>query len=260
MLRIIIVLVALTAGGAAAWMASQQTGPAPAPTPVALAPTSAASEMTAVVVASQDISRGTQVTTGALRWQQWPVDAVPATVIERGAQPNALTELAGQFANRLIATGEPITMRALAQEPSGFLATTLTPGKRAVAIQVDAQSTAGGFILPNDRIDVLHTFRESRDRNDDAARSRTILRNVRVLAIDQTTEDTETGTVLGKTATLELTEAQVEAVTAAGSTGTLSLSLRPPEKIPGETSMEIESPSKTIRVRRGTTIEDVVIN
>ncbi|WP_296762309.1 Flp pilus assembly protein CpaB [Sediminimonas sp.] len=258
MLRLIIVLIALSAGGGAAWIAAQQT--APAPEPVADVPTPVAAEMTAVLVAARDVSHGARVTTGALRWQQWPADAVPAAFIERTARPDALTELAGQFAIRPILAGEPIAGRALSPQPNGFLAATLVPGKRAVAIQVDAQSTAGGFILPNDRVDVLHTVRDTRERDSTEAQSRTIFRNVRVLAIDQTTEDTDSGTMLGKTATLELTEAQVEAVTAAGSTGTLSLSLRPREELPGEASMEIQDAPKTIRVRRGTAIEEIVIN
>lgn len=260
MLRLILVVLALAAGGGAAWIASQQTTSDPTDTPVATAPAPVAIEMTAVLVAARDLSRGEEFTPATLRWQQWPVDAVPSTFIEREAQPEAPTELAGQFAKRPITAGEPIAPQAIAQDPNGFLATTLAHGKRAVAIQVDAQSSAGGFILPNDRVDVIHTVRETRDPDNTEARSNTILRNVRILAIDQVTDDTETGTVLGKTATLELTEDQVEAVTAAGATGTLSLSLRPLEKIPGEASMEIEVPQKTIRVRRGTTIEDIVIN
>lgn len=258
MLRILIVLIALTAGGGAAWLAAQQTDPAPVA--VAVAPPPPATEMTAVLVAAREVSRGGQVTTAALRWQPWPADAVPPAFIERTARPGALNELAGQFATRLISEGEPIAERALSQAPHGFLAATLAVGKRAVAIQVDAQSSAGGFILPNDRVDVISTVRESRERDETEARSHTILRNVRVLAIDQTTDDTDSGTVLGKTATLELTAAQVEAVTAAGSTGTLSLSLRPLQELPGEASMQIEAPPTTIRVRRGTTIEDIVIN
>lgn len=260
MLRIIIVLLALASGGGAAWIMAQRTDPAPAPAPADVAQEPAATEMTAVLVASRDVSRGAQLTTAGLRWQEWPAEAVPPTFIERTAQPDALTELAKQFANRPILTGEPITRRALAPESHGFLAATLSRGKRAVAIQVDAQSTAGGFILPNDRVDVIHTARRSREREGNDARSRTLLRNVRVLAIDQTTDDTENGTVLGKTATLELTEAQVEAVIAAGSAGTLSLSLRPLEDVPGEASMETQAAPKTIRVIRGTTIEDIVIN
>lgn len=258
MLRLIIVLIALAAGGGAAWFALQQT--APEPVADAVAPTPVRAEMTAVLMATRSVSRGSQVSADALRWQPWPADAVPDTFIERGARPHAVEELAGQFAIQPISQGAPIFDRALSQDSNGFLAATLAPGKRAVAINVSTQSTAGGFILPSDRVDVLHTVRASRGEDGNDARSRTILKGVRVLAIDQTTDDTESGTVLGKTATLELTESQVEAVIAAESTGTLSLSLRPLDETPDETSMQIEESPRTIRVRRGTSIEDVVIN
>ncbi|MEI4260276.1 Flp pilus assembly protein CpaB [Roseovarius sp. D0-M9] len=258
MLRPLILIVALVAGGGAAWIAAQNTGPAS--DPVAETPAPAATERTAVLVAAQDVPRGDQVAAGAMKWLDWPADAVPATFIERTARPEALNQLSGRYAARPLAAGEPISEAALSMHPNGFLAATLAPGKRAVAINVNAQSTAGGFILPNDRVDVLHTVKASRESEGRTASSRTLLKGVRVLAIDQTTEDTESGTVLGKTATLELTERQVEVVTAAETTGTLSLSLRPLDATPAEASMEIEAPVRTIRVRRGTVIEDVEIN
>ena len=105
-----------------------------------------------------------------------------------------------------------------------------------MAINANTQSTAGGFILPNDRVDVLYTGQNS---GENTLRSRTILRGVRVLAIDQSTEQTEASTVLGKTATLELTETQAEFITAAQATGSLSLALRPMVEVPGEASMEV---------------------
>jgi pilus assembly protein CpaB len=257
MLRPLIIFIALAAGGGAAWIAAQETAPEPV---VVAAPAPVATEMTAVLVAARDVARGGEVTSGALRWQKWPADVVPATFIDRSSRPNALTEFTGQYANRAISAGEPIADRALSLEPNGFLAAMLAPGKRALAINVSAQSTAGGFILPNDRVDVLHTMRLSREQDTGQVRTRTILRGVRVLAIDQTTDDTESGTVVGKTATLELTDPQVEAVTAAEATGTLSLSLRPLEETPGEASMTDTEPPTTIRIRRGNIIEDAVIN
>lgn len=260
MLRLVIILVALASGGGAAWLAAQQTAPAAPPAPVVVTPAPEPTDMTEVLVAAQDVARGAQITADALRWQAWPQDAVPSAFVERMARPDALTEIAAHFARRPIAAGEPITDPAVTAEPNGFLAATLAAGRRAVAIEVDAQSTAGGFILPNDRVDVLHTLMDRSDRDSVKAQTRTLLRNVRVLAIDQTTAETEAGTVLGKTATLELAEHQVEAVTAAGSTGTLSLSLRPLADAQGEASLQIETPRKTIRVRRGTEFEDVAIN
>lgn len=256
MLRPIILLITLSAGGGAAWIASQET--APEPTEVASIPE--AVEMTGVLVAAQDVPRGSQVTAAALKWQQWPADTVPSAMIDRTVRPDALEDLVGRYANRPLSIGEPVTEWTLSDLPNGFMAASLAPGQRAVAINVDAQSTAGGFILPNDRVDVLHTVQAPRGQQGETARSRTILRGVRVLAIDQTSDDVEAGTVLGKTATLELSEAQVEAVTAAASTGTLSLSLRPMEESPGKAMMVAEEPTKTIRVRRGNVVEDTVVN
>jgi pilus assembly protein CpaB len=105
---------------------------------------------------------------------------------------------------------------------SGFLSAILPSGKRAAAVRVTAQSTAGGFILPNDRVDVVHT-----GASGDNTVSQTILRNIRVLAIDQTVEERDgERVVVGKTATLELDPAQVEIITAAETSGTVSLALR----------------------------------
>ena len=255
MLRVLVLLIALGAGGGAAWIATQQTATAPTPQPVAEAPAPPPIEMTAVLVAAQDVPRSGEMTAAALRWQDWPVEAVPPSAIERKAQPGGLKETTGQYATRRIMSGEPIGQHLLAPTPGSYLAAMLAPDKRAVAISANTQSTAGGFILPNDRVDVLYTTQDA-----GKLRSRTILRGVRILAIDQSTGQTEASTVLGKTATLELTETQAEVVTAAQASGTLSLSLRPMVETPGEASMEVMAPPKRVRVGRGTSIEDVVLN
>ena len=154
----------------------------------------------------------------------------------------------GQFATRQILAGEPIGSHLLAPTPGSYLAAMLAPGKRAVAINANTQNTAGGFILPNDRVDVLYTGQGSGRKH---ARSRTILRGVRVLAIDQSTEQTEAGTVLGKTATLELTEAQAEFITAAQATGTLSLSLRPMVECRARRRWRSWNRPRKVRIGRG---------
>ena len=113
---------------------------------------------------------------------------------------------------------------------SGFLAAVLPKGMRAVSMEVSAESGAGGFILPDDHVDIMLT------RHDKAAEklsgvekivSETILRNVRVLAIDQAVEE-KAGqkVVVGKTATLELTPDQAETLALSRQHGTLSLALR----------------------------------
>jgi pilus assembly protein CpaB len=122
--------------------------------------------------------------------------------------------------------GQPITTMAIVHGASaGFMAAQLQPGMRAVSITISVDSGAGGFILPNDRIDLMLTTKGT--ENPPRVRVKTILSDVRVLAVDQTfKEDKDTKTVVGKTATLELTPEQAEMVAAAQNTGSLSLSLR----------------------------------
>lgn len=259
MLRMLILIVAVGAGSAAAWITTQQTSTAPQP--IAAPQTEPAPEMTAILVSGSDLRRGEMIPSGALRWQDWPANAVPNAFTDRAQSPNALQDLTGHFAARPISQGEPITDAMTTETAGGYLAGMLSPGMRAVGISATPESTAGGFILPNDRVDVLYTA-ERLDETDEK-RSRTILRGVRVLAVDQTTDDTGSGTVLGKTATLELTEEQAEVVTAAEATGSLALSLRPLDDSPTEPSLatvtEKEAP-KTIRINRGGVSEDVVVN
>lgn len=130
-------------------------------------------------------------------------------------------------------SGEPIRREKLIKaNGSGFLSAILPSGKRAVAIAIDARgsNTAGGFILPNDRVDVLRTARDedaSRAGTGDVQTAETILTNIRVLAVGQTVQERNGERVVtGDTATLELTPAQAEAVTLAQKVGQLSLTLR----------------------------------
>src|SRR5207253_3274524 len=133
--------------------------------------------------------------------------------VTRSSRPDAIDTLAGAIIRNHIAGGEPIQEGNLTPRHAGYLATVLPAGKRAMAVRVSAESTAGGFILPNDRVDVLHSDGKS-------PLSHTILSNVRVLAIDQVVDDTtknenSKANVIGKTATLELDPSQAEILTAA---------------------------------------------
>lgn len=219
MLRVIVLLVALVAGGVAAWLSiGAQPGTAPgvaAPTPQI--------KTQEVLVAALDLPQGARLGESEIRWQTWPEDAVNPGFIRRSVRPEAIDELTGSFVRLPIIDGEPIRVEKLADETSGFLAARLPAGQRAVAVRVSAETAAGGFILPNDRVDVIHTF----SQNNEAGLSRTILTSIRVLAIDQRSEDGgDDATAVGKTATLELDPAQVEVIAAAGSSGALSLALR----------------------------------
>jgi pilus assembly protein CpaB len=110
------------------------------------------------------------------------------------------------------------------------MAAILPTGMRAISTEVSPETGAGGFILPNDRVDVILSKREKnpdKTITSDIVNSQVILGNIRVLAIDQTIEEKNgQKVVVGKTATLELKPKQSEALARARQSGTLSLALR----------------------------------
>jgi pilus assembly protein CpaB len=219
LLRIVLLIGALGAGGVAAWLVV-----AARPEPVMKVVVAPAPATQDVLVASGDLSPAQTLTKETLRWHAWPQDALNPVYITRSSRPDAIDSLAGAIVRNHMAAGEPIREGNLTPRHAGYLATVLPSGKRAMAVRISAESTAGGFILPNDRVDVLHSDGKS-------PVSHTILSNVRVLAIDQVVDDTSKNennkaNVIGKTATLELDPSQAEILTAAQAAGTLSLSLR----------------------------------
>jgi pilus assembly protein CpaB len=168
-----------------------------------------------------------------LRWQPWPADAAPGGAITKTDAPNGLEEATGSVVRSGFLSGEPIRREKLIKtDGSGFMSAVLPSGMRAVAISIDNKgaSSAGGFILPNDRVDVIRTYRDdeaSRSGGVDIHSSETILSNIRVLAIGQTVQERNGEKVVtGETATLELAPAQAETVTLAQKVGQLSLALR----------------------------------
>ncbi|MFN3671942.1 MAG: Flp pilus assembly protein CpaB, partial [Bosea sp. (in: a-proteobacteria)] len=154
--RIIILVVALVAGlGAALLMQRSPEKPAEVVTSVA-APT------VPVLVAAAEIPLGNKLAASDLRWLDWPLASVPAGVIRKDEAPGAEQELTGQLARFPILASEPIRREKLIRtDGTGFLSAVLPAGKRAIAISTDnrGSATAGGFILPNDRVDVVSTTR-----------------------------------------------------------------------------------------------------
>ena len=224
MTRILILVGALGAAGAAAFLARGMMG--------GQNQASAAQnvEMTEILVASRAIEVGTKIMPGDLKWQGWPKSAVDATFIAKHTAPQALDDSAeGSVARLPLAAGEPVTaQKVIKADGAGFMAAVLTPGKRAVGVKLTADRSAGGFILPNDRVDVVMTRKIGNDASGVTAyRSATVLRDVRVLAVDQTSqEEGESKAIVGKTATLELSAQQAEILALAEAMGDLSLSLR----------------------------------
>lgn len=167
-------------------------GPAPAPTPA-----------TQVLVAAVDIPIGTTISADALVWRDWPASGVSDRFVVKDGSTDQMELAVGAIARATLYAGEPITDGKLIRTDQGYMAAILPPGMRAVATGISVLTSAGGFILPNDRVDVL-MVRES-------AATEVILSNIRVLAIDQTIEDKDgRKVVVGQTATLELTPRQAK--------------------------------------------------
>ncbi len=248
--RVLVLAVALVAGGVAAYLAlNMGPGAPPAPTVVELAPQIQSQD---VLVAASDIGQGERISADNIRWQLWPDDAVNTAYIQKQTMPDAVDKLDGSVVRSPFVAGEPIRNIKLARPESGFLSAILPPGKRAVAVRVSAQSTAGGFILPGDRVDIVQTVTEQPSPDTPAENvSRTILNNVKVLAIDQTIDEKDgQPVVVGKTATLELDPVEVELITAAEASGTLSLALRSTTDTDAIVSATEERKSGTVRMIR----------
>jgi pilus assembly protein CpaB len=221
--RIVVLTLALGAGGFAAWLARGTDSPAPAQ-PVVQLPT------VDVLVAKTDIGLGQSVKQDDLQWQTWPAATASNNFIRRDNQAEAIKNVVGTIARAPFITGEPIReVKLVRANGSGFMAAILPTGMRAISTEISAETGAGGFILPNDRVDVILTKREkSADKGGtDVVHSDIILPNVRVLAIDQAPKEKEgQNAVVGKTVTLELKPEQAETLARARQGGTLSLALR----------------------------------
>lgn len=225
--RIVVLGIAIAAGGVAAMLASGPEKPAAPPAPAA-----PPLETVDVLTAKSDIELGQPVTPAQLAWQTWPAASAGAAFIRKPDRPDAISQLSGAIARVPIAAGEPIRDSKLVHaNGSGYMAAVLPPGMRAISIEISPESGAGGFILPNDRVDVILSRRDREAEKSNGGVevhvSEIILSNVRVLAIDQTIEDKNgQKVVVGKTATLELTPSQAETLANARTLGSIALALR----------------------------------
>jgi len=225
--RIIVLTIALCAGGVAAYLASGSDNKPPA----AIAEPVANIQTVDVLVAKSEIGLGQSVKPEDVLWQAWPSATASGTFIRRSDRPDAANQLAGSIARAPFIAGEPIREQKLARaDGSGFMAAILPSGMRAISTEITPETGAGGFILPNDRVDVILSKREKdpdRPNMPDAVNSEIILANVRVLAIDQAPKEKDgQTTVVGRTVTLELKPEQAETLARARQSGSLSLALR----------------------------------
>ncbi len=225
--RLAVLGVALAAGGGAAYLMMGTKPPQPVPLRIA-PPLPAPVPMEAILVAAHDLNFGSVLTDADVRWQPIAPEKVPAGAIARTTQPQAIEDFRGAVVRANFNAGEMMQPDRLAKRNgSGFMAAVLPSGMRAVAIDLADQgkTAAGGFILPNDRVDVIRTFHP--DEAPMSFASETILTNIRVLAIGQSVQEkSNERSVIGVTATLEMTAEQAERVVLAQRTGQLTLSLR----------------------------------
>ncbi len=226
--QIIVLTVALAAGGGAFLL---MNGYNPPPLPVVMAPARATDD---VLIATRDLPYGTELKDPDLNWQPWPKDSTPKGGVFKSESPTAKEDIVDSFVRVPIAEGEPVRRdRLIKGATAGLMSTMLPSGKRAIAIDVSLNTTAGGFILPNDRVDVIRTYRDedaTKNRGVDVVGSEVILMNVRVLAMGQSYElKNGENVVLGATATLELDLRQSELIVLAQRTSSapLALALRP---------------------------------
>ncbi len=216
--RVAVLGVAVGAGVIAAVLALNLTSAPPPPPPTTAA--EAPADTVQVLVAAKDIPMGTTLSEASYTWRDWPRSGISDKFMVRseGQGGDVASQVVGSIARASFYEGEPISDAKLINSDRGFLSAILPEGKRAVATKISADTSAGGFILPNDRVDVIMTRRNEAAQTNatDPYLTETILHNVRVLAIDQTIED-QNGekVVVGQTATLELTPQQAEILTVA---------------------------------------------
>jgi pilus assembly protein CpaB len=217
---LILVAVAITAGTglvARSWINSTRQAP------VAVAPPPEVKK-TFVLVADKDLPTGTFIKENLMTWQSWPDEKLHPSYVIKGKTD--VQGLEGSVVRRAITAGEPITTgRIIKPGTRGFLAAVLRPGYRAVSLRVNATSSIAGLVFPGDRVDIILTH-SVRNAGAKQRVSETVLTNVRVLAIDQKTNDQENAPKVGKNATFEVTPKQAEMVSVLSDMGKLSLSLR----------------------------------
>ncbi|MFU7527676.1 Flp pilus assembly protein CpaB [Qipengyuania sp. ASV99] len=197
------------------------------------APTAVAAEQQnmgpKVLVANRALPAGTIITADAMGYQDWPEALVKDAYFIEGESD--MSKLLGTVVRFPVTAGEPVTQGSLVSPGDrGFLAAALGPGMRAVTVPVSAQTGVGGFVFPGDRVDVVLTQTVEGDGRPLRA-AETVLRNLRVLATDQTTEQVtdEAGKTVVRafrTVTLEVTPEIAEKVAVAQTIGQLTLVLR----------------------------------
>lgn len=260
MRRSLILLFALIAGAATFYLLQVTRAPMDAAETA-----QPASEAVYVLVFARDLPRGTLIDGTGVKWQEQLRNALPAGAMIADTGDAALPDgVEGRLLRRDVLAGEVLRPEGLVDGAASFMSLTLAPGMRAVGIAVTPQKLAGGFILPEDRIDLIHTVTGDFDGDGKASSySQTILENIRVLAVGETPtsritfqtgdEQEATATVpsditmKGETITLEMTDEEAAVLFSAQASGQISLALR---------ALEDHGPSRIVSTIGFETAED----
>ena len=186
--------------------------------------------MDEILVVTKNVPIGGSLDDKNMTWKPWPKDSVGKLNITKAQNPKGLEEYKGALTRSPLMAGDPINTARIAKgDRGGVMAALLPEGMRAFAVTISPETGAGGFILPNDRVDVLLTRKEraANAATRDNIVSETILSNIRVMAIDQTIQEKDgEKVVVGRTTTLELSPRQAESLSMAKQMGEISLTLR----------------------------------
>jgi pilus assembly protein CpaB len=244
--------------------------------------------MARVLVASRDLQVGTRLKDEDMAWQGWPADALNPSFITDGGPPappttgaTAAAGAAAAAANDLITNGGPamqalrgsVVRDALVKgEPivkgkivvageGGFMSVVLKPGMRAMAMPVNAETGAGGFIQPGDRVDLISAHQDSGSKTGSGFVSQIVVSNVRVLAVDQTTDPAKNGKfIVGSTVTLEIPADATQMVAEARSRGGMALALRSYADMGGAASSQGGAgATNEVRMFKGGSVSEVAV-
>lgn len=176
-----------------------------------------------IVVAAKDIPPGTNfndeaIKKGLIKTTPWPKNSIPAGAFSSPQQ------VVGKVNRVKILANEPILESRLAGEGAG-LTVRLEPGKRALAFPVNEIVGVSGFIVPDDRVDIILTTTPLGE-GQDAKVSKVVMQNMRVLSVAQSTEQKDGKPQLARSITLEVTPEEAEKLSLASQEGQLVLALR----------------------------------
>jgi pilus assembly protein CpaB len=235
-IRIIILILALAAAGGAAFLVMQLSQPQVVTETVLQEKLQIEEREVSevqVLTVLRDFAIGETIKAEHLEWAPWPEANLVEGYYVQTAVPDSIETLTGAVVKAALYKGEPLLpQKVVIRGDQGLLASMMDPEMRAVSVEISAESASGGFIMPNDRVDLIFTYDQVQDdtRGIQARTvATTIVKNVRVLAIDQnfaTNAEGETAR-LGSTATLEVSPQEAELLALSLRRGEVSLSLRP---------------------------------